>query len=224
MKKMHLFFYFFIFLFKIVPDHKQRGDVMSKEKFQNEFLELVGELGNMTFGNASTALSMLVNQPIDISTPKVEVVTKEELIKSFPNPHVLVEVQYAEGLEGHNVLLLEPRDALVIANLMMGGDGSADGELGELELSAVQEAMNQMMGSASTAMSGFLNKTIDICPPNTTIVELENDTRLHELFPEEHLIQVCFDLTIGDFVYSNVMQIINIPFARKLASELLGIS
>ncbi|WP_176397828.1 flagellar motor switch phosphatase FliY [Bacillus cereus] len=197
---------------------------MSKEKFQNEFLELVGELGNMTFGNASTALSMLVNQPIDISTPKVEVVTKEELIKSFPNPHVLVEVQYAEGLEGHNVLLLEPRDALVIANLMMGGDGSADGELGELELSAVQEAMNQMMGSASTAMSGFLNKTIDICPPNTTIVELENDTRLHELFPEEHLIQVCFDLTIGDFVYSNVMQIINIPFARKLASELLGIS
>ncbi|MGN5650301.1 flagellar motor switch phosphatase FliY [Bacillus sp. Brlt_9] len=197
---------------------------MSKEKFQNEFLELVGELGNMTFGNASTALSMLVNQPIDISTPKVEVVTKEELIKSFPNPHVLVEVQYAEGLEGHNVLLLEPRDALVIANLMMGGDGSAEGELGELELSAVQEAMNQMMGSASTAMSGFLNKTIDICPPNTTIVELENDTRLHELFPEEHLIQVCFDLTIGDFVHSNVMQIINIPFARKLASELLGIS
>lgn len=224
MKKMHLFFYFLIFLFKIVPDHKQRGDVMSKEKFQNEFLELVGELGNMTFGNASTALSMLVNQPIDISTPKVEVVTKEELIKSFPNPHVLVEVQYAEGLEGHNVLLLEPRDALVIANLMMGGDGSAEGELGELELSAVQEAMNQMMGSASTAMSGFLNKTIDICPPNTTIVELENDTRLHELFPEEHLIQVCFDLTIGDFVHSNVMQIINIPFARKLASELLGIS
>ncbi|MED2737737.1 flagellar motor switch phosphatase FliY [Bacillus toyonensis] len=197
---------------------------MSKEKFQNEFLELVGELGNMTFGNASTALSMLVNQPIDISTPRVEVVTKEELIKSFPNPYVLVEVQYAEGLEGHNVLLLEPRDAFVIANLMMGGDGNAEGELGELELSAVQEAMNQMMGSASTAMSGFLNKTIDICPPNTTIVELENDTRLHELFPDEHLIQVCFDLTIGELVYSNVMQIINIPFARKLASELLGIS
>lgn len=197
---------------------------MSKEKFQNEFLELVGELGNMTFGNASTALSMLVNQPIDISTPKVEVVTKEELIRSFPNPHVLVEVQYAEGLEGHNVLLLEPRDAMVIANLMMGGDGNAEGELGELELSAVQEAMNQMMGSASTAMSGFLNKTIDICPPNTTIVELENDTRLHELFPDEHLIQVCFDLTIGDLIHSNVMQIINIPFARKLASELLGIS
>ena len=198
---------------------------MSKEKFQNEFLDLIGELGNMTFGSASTALSIMVNQEIDISTPKVEIVNKEELFRSYTNPYVLAEVEYAEGLEGHNVLLLDPRDAAIIANLMMGGDGSIeeDFELGELELSAVQEVMNQMMGSASTAMSDFLNATIDINPPNLTYVEVHKEELINELFPDTYIIKVAFDLKIGNLVHSKIMQVINIPFAKQLASELLGI-
>jgi len=198
---------------------------MSKEKFQNEFLDLIGELGNMTFGSASTALSIMVNQEIDISTPKVEIVNKEELFRSYTNPYVLAEVEYAEGLEGHNVLLLDPRDAAIIANLMMGGDGSIeeDFELGELELSAVQEVMNQMMGSASTAMSDFLNVTIDINPPNLTYVEVHKEELINELFPDTYIIKVAFDLKIGNLVHSKIMQVINIPFAKQLASELLGI-
>jgi len=198
---------------------------MSKEKFQNEFLDLIGELGNMTFGSASTALSVMVNQEIDISTPKVEIVNKEELFSSFTNPYVLAEVEYVEGLEGHNVLLLEPRDAAIIANLMMGGDGTIEEnfELGELELSAVQEVMNQMMGSSSTAMSDFLNVTIDINPPNLSYIEVHKQEIIDELFPDTYIIKVAFDLKIGDLVHSNIMQVINIPFAKQLASELLGI-
>ncbi|MGF9891008.1 flagellar motor switch phosphatase FliY [Priestia megaterium] len=198
---------------------------MSKEKFQNEFLDLIGELGNMTFGSASTALSVMVNQEIDISTPKVEIVNKEELFRSYPSPYVLAEVEYSEGLEGHNVLLLDPRDAAVIASLMMGEDGSIEEgfELGELELSAVQEVMNQMMGSASTAMSDFLNVTIDIKPPNLSYVEVHNEELINELFPDTYIIKVAFDLKIGDLVHSKIMQVINIPFAKQLASELLGI-
>ncbi|WP_456363698.1 flagellar motor switch phosphatase FliY [Priestia aryabhattai] len=198
---------------------------MSKEKFQNEFLDLIGELGNMTFGSASTALSVMVNQEIDISTPKVEIVNKEELFSSFTNPYVLAEVEYVEGLEGHNVLLLEPRDAAIIANLMMGGDGTIEEnfELGELELSAVQEVMNQMMGSSSTAMSDFLNVTIDINPPNLSYIEVHKQEIIDELFPDTYIIKVAFDLKIGDLVHSKIMQVINIPFAKQLASELLGI-
>lgn len=198
---------------------------MSKEKFQNEFLDLIGELGNMTFGSASTALSVMVNQDIDISTPKVEIVNKEELFGSFEDSHVLAEVEYVEGLEGHNVLILEPRDAAVIANLMMGGDGTVedDIQLGELELSAVQEAMNQMMGSASTSMSDFLNVVIDINPPNLSYIEENREKLVNELFPDTYIIKVSFDLKIGNLVNSHLMQIINIPFAKQLASELLGI-
>jgi flagellar motor switch protein FliN/FliY len=198
---------------------------VSKEKFQNEFLDLIGELGNMTFGSASTALSVMVNQEIDISTPKVEIVNKEELFSSYPSPYVLAEVEYSEGLEGHNVLLLDPRDAAIIASLMMGEDGSIEEnfELGELELSAVQEVMNQMMGSASTAMSEFLNVTIDIKPPNLSYIEVHNEELINELFPDTYIIKVAFDLKIGNLVHSKIMQVINIPFAKQLASELLGI-
>ncbi|MCK1999922.1 flagellar motor switch phosphatase FliY [[Brevibacterium] frigoritolerans] len=197
---------------------------MSNEKFNSEILDLVGELGNITFGSASTALNVMVSQDIDISTPKVEIITKETLLQSFPTPYVLVEVEYSEGLEGHNVLLLNPQDAAIIADLMMGGDGIVtNSELGEFELSAVQEAMNQMMGSASTAMSDFLSMNIDIRPPNTVLVESDTDTTLEDLFPDKHLIEVKFDLKIGELVQSNIMQIINIPFAKQLASELLGI-
>lgn len=197
---------------------------MSNEKFNSEFLDLIGELGNITFGSASTALNVMVSQDIDISTPKVEIITKETLLQSFPTPYVLIEVEYSEGLEGHNVLLLNPQDAAIIADLMMGGDGAVtNSELGEFELSAVQEAMNQMMGSASTAMSDFLSMNIDIKPPNTVLVESDADTTLEDLFPDKHLIEVKFDLKIGELVQSNIMQIINIPFAKQLASELLGI-
>lgn len=42
---------------------------------------------------------------------------------------------------------------------MLGGDGlSPNQDLGEIHLSAVQEAMNQMMGSAATSMSTLFNK------------------------------------------------------------------
>lgn len=197
---------------------------MSNKGFQNEFLDLVSELGNITFGNASTALSVIVNQDIDISTPKVEIINKEDLLKSFPNPYVLVEIEYAEGLEGHNVLMLEPRDAAIIADLMMGGEGKVEQvKLGEFELSAVQEAMNQMMGAASTSMSEFLNLQIDINPPNTVYTDLDTADTLGELFTDKQLIKVTFDLKVGDVIHSNLMQIINIPFAKQLASELLGI-
>jgi flagellar motor switch protein FliN/FliY len=106
----------------------------------------------------------------------------------------------------------------------MGGEGiPASSELGEFELSAVQEAMNQMMGSASTSMSDFLSIPIDINPPNTVYVDSDEDKTLDQLFPDKQLIQVRFDLKIGDLVHSNIMQVINIPFAKQLANELLGI-
>lgn len=199
---------------------------MSKETFQERFLDLVGELGNITFGSATTALNVIVNQHIDITSPKATIVSKEELIASFPNPHVLVDVDYSVGLEGQNILLLKPKDAAIIADLMMFGDGtgiSDDPELSEMEISAISEAMNQMMGAASIAMSDFLGIEIDICPPEVGYKEISHADMLEELLSDDYVIKVSFDLIVGDLIHSNLIQVINIPFAKQLANELLGI-
>lgn len=83
------------------------------------------------------------------------------LNEEFPHPYVAIEVNYTEGFSASNLLVVQQTDAAVIADLMMGGDGTnADPSLSEIHLSAVQEAMNQMMGSAATSMSTVFNKRL----------------------------------------------------------------
>ncbi|MFE7493681.1 flagellar motor switch phosphatase FliY, partial [Bacillus velezensis] len=112
--------------------------------------DAIGEIGNISFGSSATALSTLLNQKVDITTPSVTVISKSKISDEFPHPYVAIEVNYTEGFDGSNLLVVEQSDAAIIADLMIGGDGlGADPSLGEIHLSAVQEAMNQMMGSAA---------------------------------------------------------------------------
>ena len=70
-------------------------------------------------------------------------------------------------------MILKEKDVKVITDLMMGGDGTnIDGKLSDLHLSAISEAMNQMMGSAATSISSMLNKRVNISPPSANIVEM----------------------------------------------------
>ncbi|MER2255809.1 MAG: chemotaxis protein CheC, partial [Priestia megaterium] len=106
--------------------------------------DALGEIGNISFGSSATALSALLNQKVDITTPFVSLVYKEELTNEFPNPHVAVQVQYTEGFSGTNLLVIKHEDAAVISDLMLGGTGENPTEImDEIKLSAVQEAMNQ---------------------------------------------------------------------------------
>ncbi len=183
--------------------------------------DALGEIGNISFGSAATALSTLLNQKVEITTPTVNVVKRTELKDEFPIPHVAVQVTYTEGIEGANLLVIRKSDAQIIADLMLGGEGTNPSpDFGELQLSAVGEAMNQMMGSASTSMSTIFNKKVDISPPKIDFLDVESNTSL--IPDEEILVKVSFRLKVGELIDSNIMQLIDAEFSKDLVHKLMN--
>ncbi|OEH85830.1 flagellar motor switch phosphatase FliY [Desulfuribacillus stibiiarsenatis] len=191
--------------------------------FLNEFeRDALGEIGNISFGSAATALSTLLGQKVDITTPTVSAIAREEVVNEFPMPHVAVNVGYTSGFEGNNLLVIKVSDARIIADLMMGGDGHPDQsqELSELHTSAVAEAMNQMMGSAATAMSTIFNDFVNISPPETKVLDFEKSEGLHMLPDEDIFIRISFRLIVGDLIDSYLMQLVPIHFAKDMVARL----
>lgn len=185
--------------------------------------DALGEIGNITFGSAATALSTLLGKKVDITTPKVSIITRGEFEEAFPKPHVAVHVQYVDGFQGINSLVIKIRDAQVIADLMLGGEGQPkDEELNEIHISAVQEAMNQMMGSSATSMSTIFNRFVNISPPGIDILNMSSGEGVGSLPDDETLIQISFRLKIGDLIDSTIMQLLPVQFAKDMVTMLLG--
>lgn len=185
--------------------------------------DALGEIGNITFGSAATALSTLLNKKVDITTPKVSIITRSQFETEFPKPHVAIHVQYVDGFEGINSLIIKTKDAQVIANLMLGGDGNpAEEELNDIHISAVQEAMNQMMGSSATSMSTIFNRFVNISPPGVDILNMSNGTGVGSLPPDETLIKISFRLTIGDLIDSTIMQLLTVKFSKEMVDSLIN--
>ncbi|MGC9267796.1 chemotaxis protein CheC, partial [Listeria ivanovii] len=183
-------------------------------------LDVIGEIANISFGSASTVLSDLLHQQVTISTPKVEIVDIYNT-KDIDIPHVVLEVNFHKGIEMRNLFVLQSEVAAAIADLMMMGDGNIDPneELSELHLSAVQEAMNQMMGHSATAMSNMFGEMIDITTPDIKVIALKEQLEDSE---DQTMIKVGFDLIIGDLITSNLMQLIPVNKGKELAKRLLG--
>jgi flagellar motor switch protein FliN/FliY len=176
----------------------------------------LGEIANISLGSAATSLSHLLGQRVEITTPDVRFVQRSQVKVEFPRPFVVVTVSYTSGLIGVNVLILELADALKIADLMLGGDGHPQTqEIGELQLSALAEAMNQMMGGAATAMSTVFKRRIDISTPEVQIVNLSDDEP-SAFGNEEWLAQVSFRFRIGTLVDSLLIQFIPYSFLREM--------
>lgn len=185
--------------------------------------DALGEIGNISFGSSATALSTLLNQKVEINTPTVSVVHKTKLEEAFPDPYVAVQVHYTEGFIGSNMLVIERQDAAIIADLMLGGDGLNPKDLlDEIQLSAVQEAMNQMMGSAATSMSTVFNKRVDISPPNINLLNVVEGEGTETIPEDDILVKVSFSLKIGSLIDSNIMQLLPVKFAKSLVDELLN--
>ncbi|WP_226674209.1 flagellar motor switch phosphatase FliY [Rossellomorea aquimaris] len=185
--------------------------------------DALGEIGNISFGSSATALSTLLNQKVEITTPKVSIINKNYLEEEFPHPYVAIQVQYTEGFSGVNLLVIKQSDASIIADLMLGGDGrNPSGDLGEIQLSAVQEAMNQMMGSAATSMSTVFSKKVDISPPSIDLMYIPQGEGEENLPDQDLLVKVSFSLKIGDLIDSNIMQLLPLSFARSLVDELMN--
>lgn len=185
--------------------------------------DALGEIGNISFGSSATALSTLLNQKVDITTPTVSIVKKSQLREAFPQPYVAIQVQYTAGFRGINLLVIKTSDAAIIADLMLGGDGTNPSQdLGEIQLSAVQEAMNQMMGSAATSMSTIFNKKVDISPPSIDFLDFIQGSGTDKVPADEVLVEISFNLKIGSLIDSNIMQLLQVDFAKDMVDGLLN--
>lgn len=185
--------------------------------------DTLGEIGNIAFGSGATALSLLLNRRVELNTPTVEVTNMKKLIQDHPSPCVATEVDYLKGLKGTNLLLVEIVDAAVISDLMLGGDGvDPKMTLGEMELSAIGEAMNQMIGKASTAMSSIFDLRVEIAPPRTSVLDLNEAEEISRQFSEDKkIVKIYFRLIIEGLVNSKLMLVIPFDFAREMAKNLL---
>ena len=191
----------------------------STEELAPEKKDVLGEISNICMGTAATTLYSLVNQKVVISTPKVDCCTWDDLAKEYAVPCVFINIAYVDGIQGNNLLVLMEKDVKIITDLMMGGDGTnLVDTLTDLHLSAICEAMNQMMGSAATSMSSMLNRKIDISPPEAERLELGIDkgSSLIDRFQGKSFVKVSLKMEIGDLVDSNIMQLYPIDFANEL--------
>ncbi|MFT8319505.1 MAG: flagellar motor switch phosphatase FliY [Bacillus sp. (in: firmicutes)] len=185
--------------------------------------DALGEIGNISFGSSATALSTLLNQKVDITTPNVGVVLRNRLLEEFPHPYVAIRVNYTEGFSGMNLLVIKQSDACIIADLMLGGDGENPSEtMDEIQLSAVQEAMNQMMGSAATSMSTIFSKRVDISPPSIDLLDLTQGEGTDKIPQDDIFVKVAFQLKIGTLIDSEIMQLLQLPFAKSLVDGLMN--
>ena len=187
--------------------------------------DAIGEVANISMGSSATTLYSLVNRKVNITTPVVTLATWNTLLDTYEKPCVFIQIKYTQGLDGTNILVLKEHDVKVITDLMMGGDGTnTEGELGELHLSAISEAMNQMMGSAATSLSTLLQTVIDISPPESSLFDLTEVKDGKEIAPflGGTFVKIAFRMQIDDLVDSSIMQLYPIEFAKKLVETFIN--
>lgn len=186
--------------------------------------DAIGEISNISMGTAATTLFSLVNRKVEISTPVVSFSNWNDICDAYERPCVFIRIAYTVGLDGSNILVLKENDVKVITDLMMGGDATNldDSELGEMHLSAISEAMNQMMGSAATSLSSMLNKVIDISPPVADLIDLQQtiDESSIDEFLAGDFVKISFKMEIGDVVDSEIMQLYPISFAKEMCENI----
>lgn len=204
-----------------------------KEEIEEEELlteverDAIGEVANISMGSSATTLYSLVNKKVNITTPVVTLAKWENVISDYTRPCVFIQIHYTNGLDGNNILILKERDVKIIADLMMGGDGTnIDGELGELHLSAISEAMNQMMGSSATSLSSMLGRMIDISPPESSLIDITDFQSPEDISPflAGTFVKIAFSMQIGDLVDSTIMQLYPIDFAKSLYTKFIDMS
>lgn len=187
--------------------------------FNDMEVSAIGEVANITLGNAVTALSLLLHNDIDISTPLVEIKNKGDQVRALSEKTIVTRVDYVKGLNGNCLLFLKEDDVKIMTDLMMGSDGHGmfyEQDISELHLSAVSEAMNQMMGSAATAMGMMLDKLVDISTPSTRHEEAGSYN--HDAFgTEERFVQISFDVYMGELIKTKIIQLYPFGLAKAIA-------
>ncbi|CUH96097.1 Flagellar motor switch phosphatase FliY [Propionispora sp. 2/2-37] len=200
------------------PAPQQTRDLTDIER------DALGEIGNISMGSAATSLSILLGRRVSITTPRVSISSLGEIQNQYPLPYLVVEVGYTQGIAGTNLLAVRENDSLIIADLMMGNDGTnPPSELSELYMSAVGEAMNQMMGSVATSMSTIFKKKIDISPPVVNLVDFATSKNISDIASnDDHIVRVAFRMEVENLIDSEIMQILPLDVAREMVDNLMN--
>lgn len=206
-------------------DNAGTGKVLDEDRLSADTKDAIGEIANISMGSSATTLYSLVNMKVDITTPVVTMANWDTVVSDYERPCVFIQIHYTAGLDGTNIMILKEHDVKVITDLMMGGDGSnTSGEIGELHLSAISEAMNQMMGAAATSLSTMMGRMIDISPPEASVLDLNDFKSGGDIAPflEGSFVKIAFRMQIGDLVDSSIMQLYPVEFAESLYERFIA--
>lgn len=190
---------------------------MGSNVFSPMAIDAIGEIFNISLGSSATAVSNMLARRVDITTPTVSVVSAKDFTLGDLQPAIGVKIDYVAGLSGSNIMLLKRSDVRAIVDILMGSTTKdEDFEINELNMSAICEVMNQMMGAASTAMSDFLNRMVNISTPQAfEIGSLEEF--VEKYFPSNGmLVVVRFKFSIEDAVESEFMSALSMDLVREL--------
>ena len=202
------------------------GSDSSSSQFDDVLTDIekdaLGEIGNISMGSAATTLSVLLGHKVNITTPSVSVSSMSIIQEKYPMPYLIVEVGYTIGIDGNNVLAIQAQDAAIIADLMMGGDGTnPDTEINEIAMSAVGESMNQMMGTVATSLSTMFNKKIDISPPKVNLIDFGSEDKVSEVLGQtDPIVCTSFRMEVDGLIDSEIMQILPVEVAKEMVESL----
>ena len=187
----------------------------------NEQKDILGEIANISMGNAATNLSMMVNNPVNITTPGVSIISRSNALDDYEKTCIFVQIHYVKGLDGNNVFILQEPDVIAITDLMMGGPGSSEGEVNDMHMSAISEAMNQMMGASASSLATLLDRMVDISPPEVCKIDVVSIKTFEKIFDSsmEQFVKVAFKMDIGDLIHSTMVQLYPIPFAVEMCEK-----
>ncbi len=200
------------------------GETIEIEGFGAAEKDAIGEIQNITMGAAATAVSNLLNAKVWITTPRVSVVKAKELTYTNLEPSIHVRIEYIKGIKGSSILVLKQSDVQLILNQLMGQPlvVSEDFEFDEMNISAVCEVMNQMMGASATALSELIDTQIDISTPEATVNQDEEKKQFPLSTPEDYVVQISFNLTIDGIINSEFISILSIDLAKSMAEKMLA--
>ena len=192
------------------------------EKLTKEEIDTLGEIANISMGNAATNLSLMVKHKVSITTPTVQFIKRSQALDDYEKTCIFIQIHYIKGLSGNNVFVLKENDALVLTDLMMGGSGvDVQGEMGELQLSAMSEAMNQMMGASATSMATMLNMMVDIGTPEINTIDVESVKIFEKMFDEgnDSFVKITFKMDVEGLIDSTMVQLYPVDFAREMCDK-----
>lgn len=186
-------------------------------------MDVIGEVMNISMGSGATAMSTVLDAKVNITTPRIEVVSINQFDFSYLEPVIGVSIKYVEGIDGTNVLLLKEEDLKRILCHLLSMDNPDEVIFDEIATSAVCEIMNQMMGSSASALAQFLGKPINISPPEIldAVAQGKNTKELFQVNSEE-IVSIKFDLNIDGVVESEFISVMEPSLVREIVTMTMG--